>query len=203
MRVELHQASLDGPALGRDIDVGVRVGPISADADLAALQIATLKLVTCVAPDCIDAESAARTPMDLAPQNCIGALDPRTHRVREWRFRRGAATHLISPAGVLAFSDVESAVLAAVSGAGYVRVLCSEAAREVAAGLLRPVLDDWNDERQPVSLVWSREREPGIGLDLFAGFIAGLFPTSARTQEVPWSRSGLVRNRQGVQTAVL
>jgi DNA-binding transcriptional LysR family regulator len=111
---------------------------------------------------------------------------------------------VISPAGELAFSDVESAVLAAVSGAGYVRVLCSEAAREIAAGLLRPVLEDWNDERLPVSLVWSRAREPSIGLDLFATFIAGLFPTSARTQEVPWVRNSLVRKRQAaVHAAVL
>jgi DNA-binding transcriptional LysR family regulator len=195
MRVELHEANSSEHPLGRDIDVAVCVGPIAA-ADLVARQIAVLPLVTCVAPDFIEAESALQTPMGLAPENCIAVLEPRTHRAREWRFRRGAATHVISPAALLAFSDVESAVLAAVSGAGYVRVLCTEVAREIAAGVLRQVFEDWNDERVPVLLVWAREREPRVELDLFATFVAGLFPTNARGQG-GWARnSGRHRDRQ-------
>ena len=45
------------------------------------------------------------------------------NQVRDWLFRKDGVEHIITPTARLSFSDPESAVAAAVSGAGFVRVL--------------------------------------------------------------------------------
>jgi DNA-binding transcriptional LysR family regulator len=99
--------------------------------------------------------------------------------VREWRFRRGEVEHSLVPAARLAFSDPESAVAAAVSGAGFVRSLDFTAEAQIASGLLKPVLEDWNEGAYwPVSVVYPQHRQPTAKIRAFIDFVAGLFPQS-------------------------
>jgi DNA-binding transcriptional LysR family regulator len=85
------------------------------------------------------------------------------------------------PAARLAFSDPESAVAAAVSGAGFVRSLDFTVEAQIASGLLRPVLEDWNDGAYwPVSVVYPQHRQPTAKIRAFIEFAAGLFPQSGQ-----------------------
>lgn len=84
------------------------------------------------------------------------------------------------PAGVLSFSDPEAAVAAAISGAGFVRVLDITAEAQIASGLLQPVLEEWNDGAWwPVSVVYPQHRQPTAKIKAFVEFVAGLFPQAS------------------------
>ena len=64
-----------------------------------------------------------KTPEDLKPEQCIAMFRPGSNQIRDWMFRKDGVDLTILPAASLSFSDPESAVAAAVSGAGFVRTL--------------------------------------------------------------------------------
>jgi LysR family transcriptional regulator for bpeEF and oprC len=105
---------------------------------------------------------------------------PGSNQIREWMFRKNGVDQTIIPAAPLSFSDPESAVAAAVSGAGFVRTLDFTAEAQIASGLLQPVLEDWNDGAWwPVSVVYPQHRQPTAKIRAFIDFVSGLFPQIA------------------------
>lgn len=160
------------------IDVGMRVGNLS-DSSLIARRIAQLRGVTCASPEFIERYGEPKTPADLKPEHCIVMFKIGNNQTREWMYRKDGVEHSITPAAPLAFSDPESAVAAAVSGAGFVRTLDFTVEAQVASGLLLPVLEDWNEGSWwPVSVVYPQHRQPTAKIRAFIDFVAGLFPQS-------------------------
>jgi LysR family transcriptional regulator for bpeEF and oprC len=158
------------------IDAALRVGNLS-DSSLIARRVGQLRGVTCASPEFIDRVGMPITPNDLKPEDCIALFRLGSNQSREWLFRKDGAEHSINPSAPLSFSDAESAVAAAVSGAGFVRVLDFTVEAQVAAGLLQPVLEDWNDGAWwPVSVVYPQHRQPTAKIRAFIEFCDGLFP---------------------------
>jgi LysR family transcriptional regulator, regulator for bpeEF and oprC len=158
------------------LDAAIRIGNLS-DSTLIARRVASLRGVTCASPEFIATVGVPATPTDLDPANCIGLFKAGTGQVRDWIFRKGGAQHVITPTGRLSFSDPESGSAAAASGAGFVRILRFSVESQIGAGLLRPVLEDWNEGAWwPVSVVYPRDRQPSAKLKAFIEFLSGLFP---------------------------
>ena len=158
------------------IDAALRVGNLS-DSSLIARRVAQLRGVTCASPEFIERYGLPLDPTQLAPEHCITMFKLGNHQVREWVFRKGTVEHKVLPAARLAFSDPESAVVAAVSGAGFVRALDFTVEAQIASGLLQPVLTDWNDGAWwPVSVVYPQHRQPTAKIKAFIEFTLGLFP---------------------------
>jgi LysR family transcriptional regulator, regulator for bpeEF and oprC len=158
------------------IDAGLRVGTLG-DSSLIARRVGQLRGVTCASPEFIERVGVPGTPADLKPQDCISLFKIGSNEIREWLFRKDGVEHVITPAGVLSFSDPEAAVAAAVSGAGFVRVLDITVEAQIASGLLQPVLEDWNEGAWwPVSVVYPQHRQPTAKIKAFVEFVAGLFP---------------------------
>jgi LysR family transcriptional regulator for bpeEF and oprC len=115
----------------------------------------------------------------LNPEHCITLFKLGNNQIREWIFRKDGVEHVITPAARLSFSDPESAVVAAVSGAGFVRVLNFTVEAQVASGLLVLVLEDWNEGAWwPISVVYPQHRQPTAKIRVFTEFVAGLFAQS-------------------------
>jgi LysR family transcriptional regulator for bpeEF and oprC len=166
------------------VDAAVRVGNLS-DSSLIARRIGQLRGVTCASPEFIERFGEPKQPADLQSEHCLQMFKAGTNQVREWMFRKGDVEHTIMPAARLAFSDPESAVAAAVSGAGFVRSLDFTVEAQIASGLLRPVLEDWNDGAYwPVSVVYPQHRQPTAKIRAFIEFASGLFPQSGQSASV-------------------
>lgn len=163
-------------------DAAIRIGNLS-DSTLVARRVASLRGVTCASPEFLADVGMPETPMDLDPAHCIGLFKVGTGQVREWIFRKQGQQHVIIPAHRLSFSDPESGSSAAVSGAGFIRVLRFSVEVHIGAGLLRPVLEDWNEGAYwPVSVVYPRDRQPPAKLKAFIDFLAGLFPNTSAAE---------------------
>lgn len=161
------------------MDAGMRVGNLS-DSSLIARRVAQLRGVTCASPEFIERYGAPTVPTDLRPEHCIVMFKLGNHQVREWLFRKGSVEHKIIPGGRLSFSDPESAVAAAVSGAGFVRALDFTVEAQIASGLLKPVLTDWNEGAYwPISVVYPQHRQPTAKIKAFIEFALGLFPQTS------------------------
>lgn len=159
------------------IDAALRVGNLS-DSSLIARRVGSLRGVTCASPEYIERMGGPpKTPHELKPEQCIAMFRPGNNQIRDWLFRKDGVDHTLTPAAPLSFSDPESAVAAAVSGAGFVRTLNFTAEAQIAAGLLQPVLEDWNDGAWwPVSVVYPQHRQPTAKIRAFIDFVSGLFP---------------------------
>jgi LysR family transcriptional regulator for bpeEF and oprC len=158
------------------IDAGLRVGTLS-DSSMIARRVGVMRGTTCASPEFIERVGEPATPADLKPEHCIAMFKLDSNQIREWLFRKDKVSHTVSPAAPLSFSDPESAVAAAVSGAGFVRSLDFTVEAQVATGLLRPVLEDWNEGAWwPVSVIYPQHRQPTAKIRAFIDFITGLFP---------------------------
>lgn len=175
LRIHLNEfdPTATAPGLPRDADAAICIGRLP-DERLRTQRIGTVSSVTCASPDFIDRHGRPTVPGDLDPASCIGILAA-NDSARDWVFRSGGALHAISPAAPVAFGDSALAIAAAVRGGGYVRVLGIEVDREIGAGLLEPVLADWNDA-SAVSIAWDAEIPARHDLSAFAAFVARLFP---------------------------
>ena len=177
LRVVICDANPADRLLAHNADVAICIGQIT-DPDLVANEIGAVRTITCASPDFVECIGVPKSPADVDPNHCIAVLKPGTHCAQQWQFRRRSETYTILPAAPLAFSDGDSAIAAAVRGGGYVRVLCIEAEQQVAAGLLLPVLNDWNDASQPVAMVHARDRNASDEVIEFRTFMASIFPSA-------------------------
>lgn len=158
------------------VDVGLRIGNLS-DSSLIARRVAQLRGVTCASPEFIERYGAPETPADLKPEHCIAMFKIGNNQTRDWVYRKEGLEQSVIPAAPLSFSDPESAVAAAVSGAGFVRTLDFTIEAQVASGLLQTVLEDWNEGSWwPVSVVYPQHRQPTAKIRAFIDFVSGLFP---------------------------
>lgn len=158
------------------IDAALRVGTLS-DSSLIARRVGNLRGVTCASPDFIERVGMPKAPGDLKPEHCIAMFKLGSNQVREWLYRKDGVEQQVIPLAPLSFSDPESAVAAAITGAGFVRSLDFSVESQIAAGLLQPVLEDWNEGAWwPVSVVYPQHRQPTAKIRAFIDFVAGLFP---------------------------
>ena len=142
------------------------------------MKLRTLKVqALCSLTRRLECNGVPGSPAHVDPRHCIAVLEPRTDAAQQWLFRRKSETYTILRTAPLAFSDCDSAISAAVHGGGYVRVLSIEAAQQVAAGLLRPVLDDWNDASEPIAVVHARYPDATEEVLAFPTFMASIFPS--------------------------
>lgn len=161
------------------IDAALRVGSLS-DSSLIARRVGSFRGVTCASPEFIQRIGAPQTPQQLQGEHCIAMFKLGNNQRREWLFRKHGTAHSVAPLAPLSFSDPESAVAAAVSGAGFVRTLDFTVEAQIAAGLLQPVLEDWNEGAVwPVSVVYPQHRQPTAKIKAFIEFVSGLLPQTA------------------------
>ena len=133
--------------------------------------------LTGLSPEFIERVGEPLSPADLKPEHCIALFKLGTNQTREWLFRKNDVEQSIRPNAPLTFSDPESAVIAAVSGAGFVRALDFTVEAQIASGLLKPVLEDWNDGAWwPVAVVYPQHRQPTAKIRAFIEFCLTLFP---------------------------
>jgi DNA-binding transcriptional LysR family regulator len=167
---------------GASADAAVCIGPVDDDGRVIQ-ELGVVRPVTCASAECVERAGTPQMPSDLPPGDCIALLEPRTRRPQPWTFRRGNASLTIAPAGALAFADPQSAVAVAVRGGGYIRVRSFEAEQQIAAGVLRTVLTDWNDLPLRVTLVRPRDRIVRAEVAVFGEFVAGLLPGYDRSND--------------------
>lgn len=176
LRVQMSMTDRVFDLVQEGIDAALRVGTLS-DSSLIARRVGGFRGVTCASPEFIERNGLPRTPADLQPEHCIAMFKAGSNQIREWLFRKDGVQQSVVPRAPLSFSDPESAVAAAVSGAGFVRTLDFTVEAQVASGLLQPVLEDWNEGAAwPVSVVYPKHRQPTAKIKAFIEFVTGLFP---------------------------
>jgi DNA-binding transcriptional LysR family regulator len=152
-----------------NLDVSVRIGALP-DSSLMATRVGTIRQVTCASPAYLAARGVPSAPRELAEHDCIsfGALSP-AHR---WVYPGGKAQQGVAVRPRLIVNTAEAAIDAAKAGLGITRVLSYQAARSVADRSLRLILEDFEPEPIPVSLLHREDRLPQAKVQSFIAYAA-------------------------------
>ncbi|KIQ01342.1 LysR family transcriptional regulator [Agrobacterium tumefaciens] len=132
------------------IDVALRISRLS-DSSLMAIRLGSTRTTVYANPDYLKRHSHPSHPDELKQHDCIafdGVLS-----TRFWTFHDGARDIAVPIRTRLSVNTAEAAVDAGASGLGITRVMAYQAKRAVDAGLLVPLLEDFEQEASPVHLV--------------------------------------------------
>ncbi len=132
------------------LDVAVRIAQLP-ESSLMAVRVGAVRRVLVASPDYLDRMGRPQTPDDLAAHDLIhfsSSMD-----TAGWPLQRNGKSVLVKVAARLHTNTADVAIAAACAGCGITRVLSYQAADEVAAGLLEPVLGNYNPPDVPVDVV--------------------------------------------------
>ena len=149
------------------LDATLRIGTL-ADSSLVAIEIGRTRRVVCASPACLKRYGVPRVPADLVRRPCIRFTGLAGS---EWEFRAAGKPVRVRVDGPIATNQVDAAIDACVQGLGYGMFLCYQVSALRRAGRLRYVLEPYEPEAAPVSLVYPQARLVSARLRAFIDWI--------------------------------
>lgn len=149
------------------IDLAIRLGELP-DSSLVATRIGSIRRVVCASPAYLAEHGMPKTPKDLAAHSCItfeGLTAPAA-----WTFAIGKTGLTVPIRSRLRVNTAEAAIDAAIAGVGLTRVLSYQITVAVRLGTLRIVLETFEPQPWPVSLVHAGQGPLPVKLRAFLDF---------------------------------
>lgn len=146
------------------IDLALRIGPL-ADSSMVALKLGTMRRVVVGSPAYLERRGRPATPAELVHHDCIDAAGARP--TSDWSFEADLPVR-----SRLDVNTAEASIDAAIAGAGLARVLYYQAADPVREGKLEIVLQEFEPDPWPVSLVHAGQGLIPLKLRAFLDFAA-------------------------------
>lgn len=169
INVQLVLSDRNADLVGDQLDLAVRIGPLS-DSSMVAARVGSVRFVVCASPDFLTAHGTPKAPQDLASFPCVTFG---TSAATSWSFAsRRSAGRSIPVRSRLVVNTAEAAIDAAVAGVGIARVLSYQAAPAIAERRLRILLADYEPEPLPVHLLHPAQTHPPLKLRRFLEFAA-------------------------------
>lgn len=149
------------------MDVAVRISRLP-DSTMVALPIGETRRVVVASPALIKAGGVPKKPQDLRGQRCVtftGVASP-----AHWYLRAGRKRETVAVQSVLVTNQIDAAILACVQGAGYGQFFDYHVLSEIHAGRLARVLENFEDEAIPASIVYPSARHLSPNVRAFTAF---------------------------------
>ncbi|MER9215913.1 LysR family transcriptional regulator [Mesorhizobium sp. M0663] len=150
------------------IDLAIRIGEL-ADSSLIATRLGSIRRVVCASPAYLAEHGTPKTPQELAAHSAI-TFEGLT--AASWTFATGKAEFAVPVRSRLRVNTAEAAIDAAIAGVGVTRLLSYQIAAAVRSGTLRPVLQEFEPDPWPVSLVHAGQGLLPVKLRAFLDFAA-------------------------------
>jgi len=149
------------------LDISVRIGSLP-DSSLITTRIGAIRQVTCASPAYLIERGVPSSPRELVDHDVIsftalGAPD-------RWVYPGDRTLQRVSVRPRLIVNTAEAAIDAAREGLGITRVLSYQAAKNLADRSLRVILEAFEPEEIPVSLLHREDRLPQAKVQSFIAF---------------------------------
>jgi len=167
--------------LAENIDLALRVGQLS-DSAMIARRISALTQVVCASPKYLARHGRPVQPPDLRKHACLTL----SHfpGANKWSFRRGDISTEVNVGGPVSADSAHMLLRLAIEGLGIVRFGDNVVARAIQAGLLEPLLLDWEEpEHFPLWAILPPGRQRAPKVKVFLDFLAERFGPA------PWRRA--------------
>lgn len=150
-------------------DLALRIGHLP-DSSLVAIGVGSIRRVVCASPAYLAEHGTPITPEDLADHNCITFEG--LSSAAPWGFARGKTEVTVQVRSRLQVNTAEAAIDAAIAGVGLTKVLSYQVDAAVRSGMLRILLQEFEPEPWPVSLVHAGHGLLPVKLRAFLDFAA-------------------------------
>jgi DNA-binding transcriptional LysR family regulator len=170
--IDVRMALSDGNVslIDDHIDLAVRIGALP-DSSMMATRVGAVRRVVCGSPDFFAAHGTPKKPQNLAGLPCVTFAG--TAAGTSWTFKRGRGrARPVQIRTRLSVNTAEAALDAAIKGIGVTRVLSYQSARAVREGKLRIVLQKFEPEPMPVSLLHAGHDLVALKIRTFLDFAA-------------------------------
>jgi DNA-binding transcriptional LysR family regulator len=153
-------------------DAAIRVSAL-ADSSLIARKLADFRVVVVATADLIGAHGRPEHPSELSDLPCV--VDTNVHFRANWQFGEGASRISVPVKGRVEANSPHAIAAAARAGLGFCRVPAMIVSRDVAAGRLVTLLEDYEPTELGIYIVYPhRERMPAK-LRVFIDHLVGWF----------------------------
>ena len=140
-------------------DAGVRLDE-SVEKDMIAVRIGPdWRLVAVASPAYLDAHGVPLQPQDLVRHICINMRHETAGGLYAWEFEKDGQELRVRVDGQLTFNNSYAMIDAAVSGFGIAYVPEDIVERQIAAGALMLLLDDWSPRFDGYFLYYPSRRQ--------------------------------------------
>jgi DNA-binding transcriptional LysR family regulator len=165
------------------IDVAIRVGNL-VDSRLISKTLAPHRIAAFAAPAYLAKRGTPQQLSDLAQHDCVNFRYQSSGQALRWPFSvdGNVVEWVPGSAIVIDSSDVVAAVVAAGGGIGISPTYV--AAPYVARGELIPLFPEYAVARSSITALWPESRRGSPNVKAFVGFLAELFPSPTRWDEI-------------------
>jgi DNA-binding transcriptional LysR family regulator len=140
------------------VDCVLRVGELPSSG-MVARRVALLEEGTFVSPAYVARHGEVRTLDDLEKHRIVGFVSSATGHVLPLEFSVGGKLRHLLPRVAVSVTAAETMVSAARLGLGIIQVPSYHIAKDLAAGTLVEILQDFRPSPTPVSLLYPRTRQ--------------------------------------------
>lgn len=179
LRIEILARNGMPDFVNEGLDGAVFIGEIP-DRDIIARPLGRNPFVTCAAPRYLAEHGVPRCPEDLHDHHTIGIRSSVTGAALPWRFLKDDETRFLHIESRAVFEASEPAVEMAAAGGGILQMIHYLVAGDIAAGRLRPVLDDWLYPGAEIVFVYPRHTRRPRRLRVLEDFVVDCFRSIAR-----------------------
>lgn len=151
------------------VDLALRIGHLP-DSSLVATRLGAIRRVVCGSPGYFSARGTPQGPADLETHDCVSFET--LVSTDAWNFTHRRSSLTVPIRSRLVVNTAEAAVDAAIAGIGITRVLSYQIADALGAGALAVVLQEFEPEPWPVSLVYASGRLLPLKVRAFLDFAA-------------------------------
>ncbi|MGQ0674877.1 MAG: LysR substrate-binding domain-containing protein [Rhodospirillales bacterium] len=174
IRLDLSLSDVFVDLVQEGYDVAIRAGPLS-DASLIARKLGDFGRVFVASPAYIERHGRPRAPDELKRHNCIMFAQP---QLNQWPFRdpKTGRAFSVEVGGNVIANNGETVLQMAILGVGIARLGEFSAGPPAKAGLLAPLLEEFNS-RDPltISAVYPTRRHLPPKVTAFVDFLAAKF----------------------------
>jgi DNA-binding transcriptional LysR family regulator len=167
--IDIRMMLADGVAnlLEERTDLAIRIAALP-DSSLLASRVGSIRRVVCGSPAYFAERGIPTEPNDVSTHDCI-TRDGQSFE-NSWTFNAGKSSIAIPIHARFIVNTAEAAIDAAIAGTGVTRVLSYQIVDAVRSGQLVPVLENFEPEPMPVSLVYAAQGLLPLKLRAFIDF---------------------------------
>ena len=156
-RVEVELLLLDRVVslIEEGVDVAVRIGHLP-DSSMVAVGLGDMRLVVCASPALLAEQGVPQHPSELAQRTCV--LSSSAFSGDVWRFRAQGRELAVRVQGNLRANHIGVIVDACAAGAGFGRFMFYQVEPALRDGRLQVVLEKFEPEPVPTSVVYAQSR---------------------------------------------
>ncbi|TYO70332.1 LysR family transcriptional regulator [Pseudomonas sp. CK-NBRI-02] len=181
LEVEISCTDRRVDLLREGFDCVLRIGVLN-DLDVVARPVGQLSMRNCVSPGYLARYGEPRSLQDLAEHRLVHYVGTLGARSPGFEYERNGQVHVQAMTGAVTVNNAEAYSAACLAGLGLIQVPAVGVANHLRSGALVCVLEGFQAQAMPVSLLYARQRHVPRRVQVFMNWLAQVLASQVDPQ---------------------